>query len=223
MIVDSKSPSLEEMVFSRLEEEILSGELERGAALGEIALSKRLGVSRTPIRGALHRLAEEGLVEIHPNRGATVVGINIDDLVDIYTIRERLEGLASALAAKRTTPEEIKRLSEAVELAEFYISKNDTEHIKELDTVFHSIIYSASGSRFLARTLSELHRKIISYRKRSLSVPGRLEKTAEEHREILEAIKRGDADEADRLTSLHIRRALENMITAFDSGEGERK
>lgn len=223
MIVDSKSPSLEEIVFSRLEEEILSGELERGAALGEIALSKRLGVSRTPIRGALHRLAEEGLVEIHPNRGATVVGINIDDLVDIYTIRERLEGLASALAAKRTTPEEIKRLSEAVELAEFYISKNDTEHIKELDTVFHSIIYSASGSRFLARTLSELHRKIISYRKRSLSVPGRLEKTAEEHREILEAIKRGDADEADRLTSLHIRRALENMITAFDSGEGERK
>lgn len=223
MIVDSKSPSLEEMVFSRLEEEILSGELERGAALGEIALSKRLGVSRTPIRGALHRLAEEGLVEIHPNRGATVVGINIDDLVDIYTIRERLEGLASALAAKRTTPEEIKRLSEAVDLAEFYISKNDTEHIKELDTVFHSIIYSASGSRFLARTLSELHRKIKSYRKRSLSVPGRLENTAEEHREILEAIKRGDADEADRLTSLHIRRALENMITAFDGGKGERK
>ena len=223
MIVDSKSPSLEEMVFSRLEEEILSGELERGAALGEIALSKRLGVSRTPIRGALHRLAEEGLVEIHPNRGATVVGINIDDLVDIYTIRERLEGLASALAAKRTTSEEIKRLSEAVDLAEFYISKNDTEHIKELDTVFHSIIYSASGSRFLARTLSELHRKIKSYRKRSLSVPGRLENTAEEHREILEAIKRGDADEADRLTSLHIRRALENMITAFDGGKGERK
>lgn len=224
MIVDNRSPSLEEMVFSRLEEEILSGELTRGTALGEIALSKRLGVSRTPVRGALHRLAEEGLVEILPNRGATVIGINIDDLVDIYNIRERLEGLASALAAKRATVDEISRLTEAVELAEFYISKNDTEHIKELDTVFHSIIYNASGSRFLSRTLSELHRKIKSYRKRSLSVPGRLERSADEHREILEAIKRGDAEEADRLTSNHIKYALNNMILAFNgTGDGERK
>ena len=224
MIVDNRSPSLEEMVFSRLEEEILSGELTRGTALGEIALSKRLGVSRTPVRGALHRLAEEGLVEILPNRGATVIGINIDDLVDIYNIRERLEGLASALAAKRATVDEISRLTEAVELAEFYISKNDTEHIKELDTVFHSIIYAASGSRFLSRTLSELHRKIKSYRKRSLSVPGRLERSADEHREILEAIKRGDAEEADRLTSNHIKYALNNMILAFNgTGDGERK
>ena len=224
MIVDDRSPSLEEMVFSKLEEEILAGELARGEALGEIALSKRLGVSRTPVRGALHRLAEEGLVEILPNRGASVLGINIDDLIDIYNIRERLEGLASALAAKRATPDEIRRLTEAVELADFYISKNDTEHIKELDTVFHSIIYSSSGSRFLSRTLSELHRKIKSYRKRSLSVPGRLEKTAEEHREILEAIKRGDAQEADRLTSDHIKCALNNMILAFsDASDGERK
>ena len=175
MIVDDRSPSLEEMVFSKLEEEILSGKLARGEALGEIALSKRLGVSRTPVRGALHRLAEEGLAQILPNRGATVLGINMDDLVDIYNIRERLEGLASALAAKRATPEEIKRLTDVVELADFYISKNDTEHIKELDTVFHSIIYSAPGSRFLSRTLSELHRKIKSYRKRSLAVPVRVQ------------------------------------------------
>ena len=217
MIVDSKSPSLEQMVYSQLEEEILSGELERGASLGEIALAKRLGVSRTPVRGALHRLAEEGLVEILPNRGATVVGINAEDLIDIYKIRERLEGLASSLAATRITKEELEKLSEAVELAEFYISKNDTEHIKELDTVFHSIIYRASGSRFLARTLSELHRKIKSYRKRSLSVPGRLEKSEREHREILDAIKSGDVGRAEKLTSLHVRRALENMLSAIET------
>ena len=217
MIVDSKSPSLEEMVYSRLEEEILTGELICGTSLGEIALAKRLGVSRTPIRGALHRLAEEGLVEILPNRGATVIGINVDDLIAIYKIRQRLEGLASSLAAKRITEEELSKLAEAVELAEFYISKNDTEHIKELDTVFHSIIYRASGSRFLARTLSELHRKIKSYRKRSLSVPGRLEKSESEHREILKAIRSGDADMADKLTSRHVERALENMLSALES------
>ncbi len=216
MIVDTKSTSLEEMVYAQLEEEILSGELARGTALGEIAISNRLGVSRTPVRGALHKLSEEGLAEIVPNKGATVIGINAEDLIDIYKIRERLEGLASALAAKRITEGELAKLTETVELAEFYITKNDTEHMKELDTEFHSIIYKASGSRFLWRTLSELHRKIKSYRKRSLSVPGRLEKTVGEHREILEAIRGGDADKADLLTSLHVRRALENTLVAIE-------
>jgi len=220
MIVDVKSPSLEEMVYSRLEEEILSGELKCGTALGEIALSKRLGVSRTPVRSAIHRLAEEGLVEVIPNKGATVIGINTADLIDIYRIRKRLEGLASSLAAERIAKDELDKLTEAVELAEFYIKKNDTEHIKELDTVFHSIIYKASGSRFLSHTLSELHRKIKSYRKRSLSVPGRLERSETEHREILEAIKARNSEMADKLTSLHVQRALENMLSAID---GENK
>lgn len=215
MIIDSKSPSLEEMVYLRLEEDILSGKLPRGKALGEVALAKRLGVSRTPIRGALHRLWEDGLVEILPNKGARVLGINAEDLIDIYKIRERLEGLASSLAATRVTKNDLSRLTEVVENAEFSIGNNDVERIKELDTVFHSIIYEASGSRFLSRTLSELHKKIKAYRKRSLGVPGRLEKSAREHREILEAIKAGEASEADRLTSLHVQRALDNMLSAL--------
>ncbi len=217
MIVDSKSQSLEEMVYAKLEEEILTGKLPEGASLGEIAISERLGVSRTPVRGALHRLSEEGLVEIVPNKGAKVIGINMDDLIDIYKIRERLEGLAAALATERITESEIKELTDTVDLADFYIKKEDTEHIKELDTVFHSIIYKASGSRFLSRTLSELHNKIKSYRKRSLAVPGRVVKSEEEHREILEAIKAKDAALADELTLRHVRRALENMLAVFDS------
>lgn len=216
MIIDSNSRSLEEMVYSHLEEEILTGKLVSGEALGEIALAKRLGVSRTPVRGALHRLAEDGLVEINPNRGAMVVGINTDDLIDIYNIRMRLEGLASSLAAKRIAEDELKELSDSVELSEFYIKKRDTEHLKELDTAFHSIIYKASGSRMLAKTLSELHKKIKSYRKLSLSVPGRLEMSVTEHREILAAIKEKNAEKADKLTSLHIERALTNMLSALN-------
>ena len=217
MIIDSKSLSLEQMVYSKLEEEILSGELKRGTALGEVALSSRLGVSRTPVRGAIHRLAEDGLVEITPNKGAIVIGINTEDLIDIYHIRMRLEGLASASAAKRITPEEIKELEESVELTEFYMSKKDAEHIKELDTEFHKIIYRASGNRLLAKTLIELHRKIKAYRKLSLTVTERLERSIEEHKEILAAIKKGDADEADRLTAMHIEAALQNLLTVFES------
>lgn len=212
MIVDGKVKSLEESVYNALREDILEGRLGTGVALTECALAARLGVSRTPIRGALHRLSEEGLVSVTPNRGAVVVGVNAEDLVDIYKIRMRLEGLASKDAAARISPEEKKRLSDSVELSEFYIQKKDTEHLKELDTEFHSIIYKASGNRLLYKTLSELHGNITAYRKLSLSSGDRLEKSVREHRDILNAILAGDGELADRLTSLHIEAALENLL-----------
>lgn len=213
MIVDANTQSLEERVYLILEEEILSGQLKKGDTLAEISLSKRLGVSRTPLRAALHRLAEEGLVEIMPNRGARVVGVGREELIDIYKIRMRLEGLASAEAAVKITDEDLKSLRDTVELAEFYIQKQDTEHLKELDSEFHSIIYRASGNRLLYKTLSELHRNIHVYRKQSLAVPERLSRSIEEHREILSAIESGDAAEADRLTLLHIEAAMNNLLS----------
>ena len=213
MIIDNKTASLEEQVTATLESEILTGKLAAGTALTEQSLSVRLGVSRTPIRAALHTLAEEGLINLVPNRGAVVVGVTREDLIDIYKIRMRLEGLASALAAERISKEDLATLRESVELAEFYINRNDTEHLKELDTQFHAIIYRASGNRMLNKTLSELHRNIISYRKMSLSVPGRLERSVGEHREILKAIEAKDAERADSLTCAHVAAALENMLT----------
>ena len=217
MIIDNNIHSLEERVYITLEDEIISGRLKRGDTLTENSLSARLGVSRTPLRGALHRLEKEGLIEISPNKGAIVIGIGRDDLIDIYKIRMRLEGLASAEAARKISDEDKKRLSDSVELAEFYIAKRDSEHLKELDSEFHSIIYRASGNRLLCKTLSDLHRNIRIYRKRSLAVEDRLEKSVLEHKEILAAIERGDADEADRLTASHIEAALQNLLTVTDN------
>ena len=217
MIIDNNIHSLEERVYITLEDEIISGRLKRGDTLTENSLSARLGVSRTPLRGALHRLEKEGLIEISPNKGAIVIGLGRDDLIDIYKIRMRLEGLASAEAARKISDEDKKRLSDSVELAEFYIAKRDSEHLKELDSEFHSIIYRASGNRLLCKTLSDLHRNIRIYRKRSLAVEDRLEKSVLEHKEILAAIERGDADEADRLTASHIEAALQNLLTVTDN------
>lgn len=216
MIVDERLGSLEEQVYASLEQDILSGELAKGQTVTENELSVRLGVSRTPIRGALRRLAEEGLVDTAPNRRATVVGISIEDLIDTYKIRMRLEGLSSALAAERMTDEEKAKLSDFVELSEYYISKKDTEHLRQLDTEFHSMIYKASGNRMLCRILSELHRNITRYRKVSLSTPGRLESSVAEHREILTAIIKGDSALADKLTSQHIEHALNNLTKTLN-------
>ena len=217
MILNQNSLTLEEAVYVQLEEEILSGKLLPGEQLREVALSKRLSVSRTPIRGALHRLKEEGLIELSANKGATVVGVTESDLTDAYLIRTRLDGLASAMAAERITDEDKEKLRESVELSEFYINKKDTEHQKELDTAFHALIYTATGSRMLGEILSELHKKAKLYRKISLGTQGRAERSVAEHREILEAIEARDARAAERLTQNHVQKALAGILKGLDN------
>lgn len=221
MIISEKTKSLEEQVYLRLEEEILCGIYKRGDALTETAISNKIGVSRTPVRAALQRLGEEGLIELVPNKCAVVIGVTVDDLIDTYRIRMRLEGLATAMATSRLTEDDKKRLTEAMELSEYYMKKQDTEQLKELDTSFHSTIYQASGNRMLYKILTELHRNIKTYRKLSLTMPGRLEASIREHREILEAMLEGDAKKADELTSLHIERAMNNMVEAMRQEEGK--
>lgn len=215
VVVDNNAVLLEEQVFLQLEEEILSGKLRSGEQLREQALSARLGASRTPVRGALHRLKEAGLVEISANRGATVIGVREEDIADTYRIRMRLEGLASAMAAKRMSDEDRRALTESVELSEFYFRKRDAEKLREQDTVFHRIIYEASGNRLLSKILTDMHRNIKLYRKRALSNPERTESSVREHREIMEAILAKDAELADKLTSRHIERAMENALKSI--------
>ncbi len=217
MIVEGKARSLEEHVYERLEEDILTGVYKRGEPLTELSLSASFGISRTPVRAAIHRLAEEGLVKLYPNRGAVVTGIGKDDIIDIYKIRMRLDGLAAAMAAEKMSDEDIAKLRESVELSEFYTKKHDTEHQKELDSEFHELIYSASGSRMLAEILTELHKKAKLYRKMSLGTSGRAERSIAEHRDILEAIEARDAKSAERLTQNHVQKALAGILKGLES------
>ena len=217
MIVDSNNQSLEMQVFSYLEDGILNGKYKCGQHLTELGLTKEIGVSRTPIRSALQRLNEDGLVELTPNRRVVVLGVTKEDVIDTYKIRMRLEGLASRLCAELIDEDTIGKLCEIVELSEFYISKENPEKIKELDTEFHQIIYKASGNRMLSKILGDLHKKIKLYRKASLSKSDRVSKSVAEHREILEAIKKGDGEEAERLTSLHVENAMNNVLLALDN------
>ena len=223
MIIDGHTRSLEEHVYERLEEDILTGVYKRAEPLTELAISARFNISRTPVRAAIHRLAEEGLVKLSPNKGAVVTGISRDDIIDIYKIRMRLDGLAAAMAAEKMTDEEIKMLRDSVELSEFYTKKHDAEHQKELDTAFHAMIYTASGSRMLAGILKELHKKAKLYRKISLGASARAEKSILEHKDILEAIEARDSAAAERLTQNHVKKALAGILSGLAREEKEAK
>ena len=129
--------SLGGKVFQQLKNSILAGEFENGAELREIALAKKLGVSRTPVREALRQLEQEGLVEIYPNRGAYVKGITYKDVEDIFRIRARLEVLCAEMAVSSITHEQLDKLDEIILLSKFYEEKKDMEHLLKMESQFH--------------------------------------------------------------------------------------
>ena len=149
MILETDDRSLRIRVFNAIENAILSGEYKDGESLNELRISKELGVSRTPVREALMQLELEGLVNNIPNKGAVVVGGSEQDTRDIYEIRVRIEGLASRLCTEKITEDELRALEKIVDLQEFYLMKNDTEQLWELDGDFHKIIYDETCSRAL--------------------------------------------------------------------------
>lgn len=210
-------------VYRRIEDGILSGEYPVGTSLTEQEVSRVTGVSRTPVRAALQRLEQEGLVRLIPNKGAVVLGISQADLVDIYRMRMRLEGLAAAMAAERLTEKDIVALRETVELAEFYVARGDAAKLRDLDSNFHEAVYNASGSRMLRQTLSDLHHKIGVWRAKSLADPHRVPESVAEHRAILNALIARDAALADSLTSRHVERALTNLIGIIEQENSKEK
>ncbi len=201
-----KTVSLADQVFEHIEKEILSGKYARGEIITESKLSAELGVSRTPIREALRRLGQEHLIE-ESGKGSIVIGISEKDLDDIFLIRKQLEALAAKMAAKHHTDEQLLELKETLELQEFYVSKADTEHIKHMDSKFHSILYKLTGSTVFYDTLVPLHNKIQKYRSASLQSGSRAEVSVLEHRKIYEAIAARDEELAFKTSIEHIENA----------------
>ena len=210
-MMDHRSISLAEQVFDRLENEILSGFYQRGELLTEMKLVTDLGVSRTPIREALHRLEQERLIEI-TQKGFLVLGVTLQDLADIFEIREKIEGMASRLAAGKITDEQLAELRETLELQEFYVARHDADHIKSYDSQFHKLIYRFSGSSVYYDTLIPLHKKVQKYRKASVENESRAVQSAKEHRVIFEAIAAHDGEKAEQFTVAHIVNAANHIL-----------
>lgn len=212
-MLEHKTVSLADQVFEHLENAILSGKYQRGELLTESKLGSELGVSRTPIREALRRLEQEHLIE-ETGKGSMVIGITEKDLEDIFLIREQIEGLAASLAAKNRTEEQLKELKEVLELQEFYLEKQDPEHIKHMDNRFHSTLYKLSGSMAFYDTLVPLHKKVQKYRKASVERPSRAVASVKEHRMIYEAIAAGDAQKAMEYSKKHVIEAHNHITSA---------
>ena len=210
-----KSTSLADQVFDKLENDIIQGVYARGELLTELKLVEQLGVSRTPIREALRRLEQERLIE-DTGKGSRVLGITVEDLEDIMNIRERIEGLAAYYATVNMTPEGRSELTHVVDLQEFYFSKRDKEHLRQVDDQFHDLICELSRRSVISDTLIPLMRKTRRYRRVAIDDWDRTTKTMNEHRAIFDAIISGNAKLAEELTTAHIVEAKRHMIEGED-------
>ena len=210
-MMEHKTVSLADQVFEHLETDILSGKYSRGEILTESKLSAELGVSRTPIREALRRLEQEHIIE-ESGKGSVVIGITENDLVDIFLIREKLECMAASLAAERCTEAQLAELKETLEFQEFYLSKQDAEHIKLMDNKFHRTLYKLTGSMTFFDTLVPLHKKIQKYRRASVESKSRAAASVEEHRKIYEAIAAKDSELASKYAKEHVENAYNHIM-----------
>lgn len=212
---EAKSVSLADLIFERLENDILSGIYAKGEILTELRLSSELNVSRTPIREAIKRLQQENLV-VESGKGVEVIGIDMNDLSDIYEIRSKIEGIAAKRCAERISDEQLKELREVLDLQEFYTNKNSTDKIKNLDSSFHEMLYKCCGSSIYASVLTSLHKKVQKYRKLSVENVNRAEEAMNEHKEIYYALENHDGELAEKLTVKHVQNAWDSIINSTE-------
>jgi DNA-binding GntR family transcriptional regulator len=204
--------SLRDVAFNRIRSEILSGELKPGERLMEETLSRKIGVSRTPIRESFRKLELEGYIKIVPRKGAIVSIITSKDIKDVLEIRSSLEALAVKLACANFTPEIENKLRNAKKNFEISVKSENIELMVEKDTLFHEIIYLASDNDKLLQLIYNLSEQMHRYRTVYLINEKNRLSIMEEHDLIFDAIKVNDKEKAISEILKHISHQ-ENSIT----------
>jgi len=201
--------------YEEIRDAIIALRLQPGDALREAALAGRLGVSKTPVREALGRLEKEGLVETTSFKGAVVSSYSREDLIEIYQLRELLEGAAARAAAEGSTAEALDRLDWIVERSRELRTAGDLEALADLLGEFDDVVYAQVKNSRIAALIENLRAHLSRIGKLTEKIPGRVEASVEEHAMIVEALAAHDADEAERLIRMHIRSVLNDQLDAM--------
>ncbi len=199
---------LRDVVFKTLRQAILKGELAPGERLLEVQLADKLGVSRTPVREAIHKLSQEGLVVLIPRKGAEVASISEKSLRDVLEVRLALETLAVSLACERITQEDMKNLEQEFQAFQKSVEQDELLDITQRDEAFHDAIYNSTYNTRLVTMINNLREQMYRYRMEYIKERGKREMLVQEHQEIMNAIKAGDSQAAQEA----IRRHIDNQV-----------
>ncbi|RMF16471.1 MAG: GntR family transcriptional regulator [Gammaproteobacteria bacterium] len=211
-----------DVAFEQIQTAIVRGELPAGQKISEAELCSRFGIGRGPVREAIRRLEGRGLVVRRPHAGASIVNLTYERLIELYQVREALEGMAARLAAEVASPEDVADLRALLEQHRIQIDEDDGKayYQREGDVDFHYRIVRASGNETLYRVLDgELYHLLRLYRYKLSTQRGRPEKALREHLHIVEAISDGDGELAELLMRRHISAARRHLEQRFKNNE----
>ena len=207
-----------EKAYALLREEILDGELAPATVLGEVEQSTRLGVSRTPLREALSRLAAEGLVATHSGRGVVVTELPLESIGELFEVRSALEEQAARLAARRRDRAVFEQLQGELCAAGRLLENGDPARHEYYALVarLDAAIDTAAANPFLVSTLNGVRTHVARIRRIAQDDPDRLREAAREHLMIVDAIVDGSESLAAHATQLHLHRSLKNILGSIE-------
>ena len=208
--------SLGEHVFESLKHSIVRGKISSGEWLVESHIAETLGISRTPVREAIHKLEREGLIERQPRGGFTVLGLNRNDIEETFGIRSVLEGYAARLATIKHEAQELKELESKIKEFQNALDRQKMNLLPTINTEFHDLLYGLSKSPKLINMINALRDQIYRYREMILKESKFAATSNLDHKKMLKHIRQRDAEGAERLVRDHILRGQEMVLKEYD-------
>lgn len=206
-----------EAVHLALREAILRGALPAGEPLGEVPLAEAFGRSRTPVREAVLKLESEGLAERLPRRGLVVARITREEVLEVYAVREVLDGLSARLAAAGILPSELDHLVWLNERLRAAVEAANLQALIGLNIEFHEAICRAGRNSLLLEFMRRIHEWVRRFQDTTMSVQGRGLEAVAEHESLIEAIRRRDPEEAERLARSHMSHARQIRVSMIQA------
>lgn len=194
-----KHLTLREKILETIRDAIMTGALKPGEKVAEPDLAERFGISRTPIREAFRQLESEGYLTVIPRKGAVVTAFSPRDVEEFYAIKSILEGYAARRACEKLSVKDIEKLRTINDRLRHMADDGDVKHFFRIHNDFHELFLKAADNDKLYVLVTNLVRKFERLRYASLSLPGRMKISVEEHDKIIEAFLKRDADKAETL------------------------
>ena len=194
-----KHLTLREKILENIRDAIVSGRLKGGSKVSEPELAERYGISRTPIREAFRQLESEGYLTVIPRRGAVVSEFSPKDVEEFYAIKSILEGYAARQACERLSDKDLGRLQSINNRLAELARSGDIKHFFKVHSDFHELFIKAADNEKLHELIAGLVTKFQRLRFTSLSLPGRMEVSVQEHEKIIDAFRKKDAELAEAL------------------------
>lgn len=200
-------------VYDQLKSEIISGRLSPEERLGEERLAEILGVSRTPVREALHKLETEGLIQLRARRGFIVSGESREEVEDRFEIRAALEGYALRIISDKISGKDLARLEGFIGRAEAALEAGRLDELFDWNTRFHDVLHElVSDRQRFYRLIVDMRKQVLRYRKETLHSREGARRTLDGHRKIVLALYLKDPDLSERVMREHIRQAKEDAL-----------